>query len=732
MQEERATAELETSASASSTNRRWILGRSRRRYVKPTGADGDEVTKTDDDSKSSGASSFRRGASSGRGVQSAGTEPSIAARVDANASGLVDSRYEFRAPKFYDFVEGKEDPKVDSWFDEKHPSPARVSQVGTSSGVFGSNSASFFVSLSNSPLKSPAKRETRLSKRLHGSAGRTLKPRPSSATETAASSSASLAVQKPHAAPMQPQITQAEDFPVIEASTKRRLVTSVPATPAATSGVATHASAKSLDPFIPMAVPIRSTKPLTIPQEFHFATECRTHPMKLRDRDRDLLGPKKNGGVVQKKQQKKNATTKAATTSIAHAVASSGLGRTLPDRTVPKPFNFHTAHSAAFRQSGNTEVSRSPFVPLAVKVKQFETTVPDRFKTKAPLPMQSLKHSPSKLTQPKSPFLRTKMRQKPMARIPTLEERELAELQPEFRAKPLNKKILETSEPLGVPQKQPAPLTVPESPAIQKPRPPPPRPETPQRHIKANPVPDLTKPDFQPVIEHRLVLPKPVKLPGDEITEKKRKEHEENVQKLQELERKAREFKARPLPDDEPDPLPDPAVKPTTKPEPFPLLTDQRGQIHRTKFQRELEAELQDKENAANFHANPLYESVPFIPKKSTKPLTVADDITLHTEVRAEERKGFDEEIRAKEEEERRRKDEAMRQQELISKKEARKLRELAVPRANPIKHYPPIMIKPSVQKLTEPMSPMIGEKRKRLEKEIGRSKMGMRPVDIA
>ena len=87
------------------------------------------------------------------------------------------------------------------------------------------------------------------------------------------------------------------------------------------------------------------------------------------------------------------------------------------------------------------------------------------------------------------------------------------------------------------------PLTIPVSPAIQKPKPkeePLPLDRNPQ---KAVPAPDFSK-TFVPVVDHRMIQPEDFKLPGDSIHEKKVKEQKRKL--LVEVEKAARQrnFKA--------------------------------------------------------------------------------------------------------------------------------------------------------------------------------------------
>ncbi|CAG8842384.1 1775_t:CDS:2, partial [Racocetra persica] len=81
----------------------------------------------------------------------------------------------------------------------------------------------------------------------------------------------------------------------------------------------------------------------------------------------------------------------------------------VPELTVPRPFKFH-----AINRINKTEnqLSTSPYIPLAARVKQFLEKTPDRFKSK----LVSIKPATVQVkppTKPKSPLLRTKLRSKP-------------------------------------------------------------------------------------------------------------------------------------------------------------------------------------------------------------------------------------------------------------------------------------------------------------------------------
>jgi hypothetical protein len=189
----------------------------------------------------------------------------------------------------------------------------------------------------------------------------------------------------------------------------------------------------------------------------------------------------------------------------------------------------------------------------------------------------------------------------------------------------------------------PSELTVPMSPAIHKPKPKIIKEPSPVQ-IKANPVPDLSKP-FVPKIEHR-VLPEPeFALPGDAILRKKREELNEKLRKQAEEEKKSREFKANPVA------LPEKVSMTSseafslhheikvTEPVPFNLQTDFRGELYQQQFQEK----VKELNTVKPFHANPVPNLEPFIPKRSEKALTEVEGFSLNTDARAEERKKFEE-----------------------------------------------------------------------------------------
>ncbi|KAJ3041533.1 Protein tpx2 [Rhizophlyctis rosea] len=601
-----------------------------------------------------------------------------------------DAAYEFNAPHFHDFLKADPDTSIDKWFDFQAVSPDSDDDDDDEDEYIAHNTNIFGSEFQNSKHEEqqPTPEDFPVNDVATPKASAFMKIRTADKVnmdEEDSDDEAPLNTPRPLAKrslstftfnlPSQPSLRKSLAESSIRQATEIAINKPITFEKSAKPRFSTSSN-HSIIGAKPFAT--RSLKPLTIPKEFNFSS-------RLAQRENALAMKRQGGGI----QKKKGPTNKRR-----------GL-------TVPKPFNLH----ANPKQYQKTNAPRSPYVPLAVRVKKFESTVPDRWRTRPAKPTQSRRFSEMKLTQAKSPYLRTKLRTKTHA-VPTTEERllqELENLQP-FKAKPINTKILE--KPVGVPKPPSHDLTIPQSPAITKPRPLPPPPPSPPKIVKANPVRNL--PVFEPVLEHRVLLPEQVKLPGDEISEKKRREFEEAKKKLQEEAEKQRRFRAQPLPDDEPDPLPPVHERPITEPEPFHLETDIRHMMYQMSLEEKLEHERLEQQRAKLFKAQPLPHDEPFVPKRSEKPLTEIDEVVLFTEMRSEERRAFEEMLRQKEEMEQRERERMKREQEEREREEVRRLRQQQVHHAQPVKHYAPVAVKPSNRKLTEPESPMIGEKRRR------------------
>eukprot|EP00002_Diphylleia_rotans_P035240 TRINITY_DN7670_c0_g1_i3.p1 TRINITY_DN7670_c0_g1~~TRINITY_DN7670_c0_g1_i3.p1 ORF type:complete len:594 (-),score=131.55 TRINITY_DN7670_c0_g1_i3:346-2127(-) len=170
-------------------------------------------------------------------------------------------------------------------------------------------------------------------------------------------------------------------------------------------------------------------------------------------------------------------------------------------------------------------------------------------------------------------------------------------------------------------------------------------------------------------------------------------------------------FKAKPPPKSlfEPEIPPKPPVF-ITQPEPFSLEVDKRGAKAAVEFFEMLEKELMMQEEACRFRARPNNSATtsPFQILKSERPLTVPEDIELHTEKRHHERVEFDHQVQQREEDALRVK--LMEAYEKAEREAAEimELRKQLVHKPIPIAKSAPVEIHPSDQPLTTPISPIL------------------------
>lgn len=149
-------------------------------------------------------------------------------------------------------------------------------------------------------------------------------------------------------------------------------------------------------------------------------------------------------------------------------------------------------------------------------------------------------------------------------------------------------------------------------------------------------------------------------------------------------------------------------VRPLTKPEPFNLQSELRHRQYQEQFHQRLAKEEAELTRQREFHSRPAPHAGPFQPKKSTKPLTSVEPIRLHSSERALKRRQFDEQVRTREQEmadRERRLAEGRQQREAA---EIKALRQQLVPKAHPVMHYAPVVVKASDRKLTVPISPAL------------------------
>ncbi|NXE42681.1 TPX2B protein, partial [Ptilorrhoa leucosticta] len=290
----------------------------------------------------------------------------------------------------------------------------------------------------------------------------------------------------------------------------------------------------------------------------------------------------------------------------------------------------------------------------------------------------------------------------------------------EFRSRPCPTKILE--DVVGVPEKKALPVTVPKSPAFTLKS----RTRVSGREeekekeevavIKANPMPHYGVPFKPKMPEQRHVEVCPFSF--DARDRERQIQKEKKIEELQKEE--VPKFKALPLPYFDQVKLPEKKVKTPTQPEPFHLQVDERGAAKLQSWKQQLKEDLKRQKEAACFKARPntvMYQE-PFVPKKEHKMLSeslsgsvVPESFELATERRAKERQEFEKRLADAEALRERYEEQIRQQQEEREKEEIAKLRQEMVHKANPIRKYRSLEVKPSDQPLTMPKSPNFSDR---------------------
>ncbi|KFV10925.1 Targeting protein for Xklp2-B, partial [Tauraco erythrolophus] len=290
----------------------------------------------------------------------------------------------------------------------------------------------------------------------------------------------------------------------------------------------------------------------------------------------------------------------------------------------------------------------------------------------------------------------------------------------EFHSRPCPTKILE--DVVGVPEKKVLPVTVPKSPVftLKSRTRMPGRDEEKEKEvvpvIKAHPMPHYGVPFKPKMPEQRHVEVCPFSF--DARDKERQIQKEKKIEELQKEEMP--KFKALPLPYFDHVNLPEKKVKSPTQPEPFHLQIDERGAAKLQSWKQQLKEDLKRQKEAACFKARPntvVYQE-PFVPKKENKLLSeslsgsvVPESFELATEKRAKERQEFEKRLADLEARKERHQERIRQQQEEREKEEVAKLRQELVHKANPIRKYRSVEVKPSDQPLTMPKSPNFSDR---------------------
>ncbi|NXJ10541.1 TPX2B protein, partial [Odontophorus gujanensis] len=289
-----------------------------------------------------------------------------------------------------------------------------------------------------------------------------------------------------------------------------------------------------------------------------------------------------------------------------------------------------------------------------------------------------------------------------------------------FHSRPCPTKILE--DVVGVPEKKVLPVTVPKSPvfALKSRTRVTSRDEEKEKEvvpvIKANPMPHYGVPFKPKMPEQRHVEVCPFSF--DSRDRERLIQKEKKIEELQKEE--VPKFKALPLPYFDHVKLPEKKVKTPTQPEPFNLQVDERGAAKQQSWKQQLKEDLKKQKEAACFKARPnvvVYQE-PFVPKKENKALSeslsgsvVPESFELATEKRAKERQEFEKRLASLEARKEKLQEQARQQEEEREKEEIAKLRQELVHKANPIRRYRSVEVKPSEQPLTMPKSPNFSDR---------------------
>ncbi|KAI8468424.1 MAG: hypothetical protein J3K34DRAFT_11810 [Monoraphidium minutum] len=268
--------------------------------------------------------------------------------------------------------------------------------------------------------------------------------------------------------------------------------------------------------------------------------------------------------------------------------------------------------------------------------------------------------------------------------------------------------------PASAPRGRPS-LTIPKSPMLRtkiRHHSPPPQREAPKTEFKARPAPTFDSFGSKAV---PYVAPKEVTHPAPFhlMTDDRHRQHEAAAQARLDAQRRTEErqrrVSARPLPltTDMPAVPPRPAPRELTMPAPYRLRSEARHAEAVAHQQEELAREEEGRRRAAEFKARPVWAGRPFAVHESDAPLTVPDDVALATEGRAGERGEFDCAVAEKmraQEEERRRQEELKRQRD---EEDAREYRRSLRFKARPMPKFDqPFFSQPSDKPLTNAHSP--------------------------
>ncbi|XP_015694892.2 protein TPX2 isoform X2 [Oryza brachyantha] len=377
-----------------------------------------------------------------------------------------------------------------------------------------------------------------------------------------------------------------------------------------------------------------------------------------------------------------------------------------------RPFNKKIAEAPSFPPLPRKAPQLPEFNEFRLKTMERATRHADTCSEASSVgTIRSQSSRPLTLTEPKPPQLETALRARP-PRVKSSRELELEELEkaPKFKAKPLDKKILESKGDIGVFAHPKAQATAPKEfhfstdsrlgpPAVA------------DLFDKLSLCSESSSCHFKKDVP-RLTIPNPFNLYTDERGHEKERQLAAQLLQKQLQEEKARIPKANPYPytTDYPVVPPKPEPKPCTRPEGFQLESLVRHEMEQQRIMEERERMEREEAQRRLVKAQPILKEDPIpLPEKERKPLTVVQPIKLHVDERAVQRSEFDNMVKEKEITYKRLREENEFAQKIEEEKALKQLRRTLVPQARPLPKFDrPFRPQRSTKQVTRPKSPQL------------------------
>ncbi|KAL6657984.1 hypothetical protein ACP70R_005764 [Stipagrostis hirtigluma subsp. patula] len=354
-----------------------------------------------------------------------------------------------------------------------------------------------------------------------------------------------------------------------------------------------------------------------------------------------------------------------------------------------RPFNKKIAEAPAFPPLPRKPAQAPKFNEFHLKTMERATRHADSCSEASSVGTVRNHNKPLKLTEPKPPQLHTAMRARPPS-VKSSQELELEELEkaPKFKAKPLNKKILESKGEIGVFAHPKPQATAPKEfhfstddrlgpPAVADLF------DKLSLYSESSSQHDRNMP--------RVTTPNPFNLHTEERGQLKERQLAAQLLQKQMEEEKARVHKANPYPytTDYPVVPPKPEPKPCTRPEGFQLESLVRHELEQQRLMEERARMEREEAQRRIVKAQPILKEDPIpLPEKERKPLTEVQQFVLHVDERAVERSEFDNMIKEKEKTYKRLREENEFAQKIEEEKALKQLRRTMVPHARPLPKF--------------------------------------------